>query len=233
MSTSKIRTRSKMISDYNAKYPYQFVDAVERIKHYFSENNLNLEKACAKARKKAVKIMEERSYKTIHILLYEYPVQSHRPRVTGTGHIYSPNAGENKKYFQTNLSRAVKTISDSLHMVASPAEVKIDAYLEMPSTVTPDEIILFEAKILHPASKPDFDNLEKSYIDMIVDSIMLDDDLFYHGELTKYYSLLPRVEMWISYPDKIESDYVYKKIKSRKSVKAGMSTGQIILNKIS
>ena len=220
-----IATRDEKIKEYNQKYEERTTDAVERVKSYFAKRGLNLEKACKKASKKALKIIQEREYRTIHILLYEYPFQTHRPRTTTSGRMYSPNAAANKKYFE----KAWNSVVSELKLITTPAEIYIDAYMEMPSTVPPDEVILFESKLLLPIDRPDYDNIEKCYTDMLTGIITSDDDLFYHAEITKYYSLLPRVDVRVTYLAKNESEYIYKKLKNRKQIKAGIESGQIEL----
>lgn len=223
----KFVTRDQKIREYNESYPARIDDAVKRVECYFSERGLNLEKASKKARKKALSIIEGRRYQSIHILLYEYPMKTDRPR-TSNGHTFSPNAAANKNYFD----KALRKVIDTVKLITTPAEISIDAYLEMPSRVPPDEVILFEAKILNPIDKPDYDNIEKCYTDMLTSVLISDDDIFYHGEITKYYSLLPRVEITIRYLAKHESDYIFKKLKNRKSIKAGIESGQIVLEKL-
>lgn len=220
----KIKSRDQRLAEYNAEHPYHVDDAVERVKRYFEEHNLDLDRACAKAAAKAAVILEERSYRTIHVLLREYPAGTPRPR-TFKGHTFSPNAKENKNYFR----KALHSLIDELKLVTTPAEINIEAYLEMPSSVPPDEIILFEAGILSPVDKPDYDNLEKGYTDMFTDIVVIDDDIFYHAEITKFYSLEPRVDVRVSFLERHESEYIYKKLRNRKSVKEAIANGQLNL----
>jgi len=223
----KIASRDQRITDYNEAYPIKIEDAVTRVEQYFTDRGWNLKKAAKKAAKKASFIVDKREYRSIHILMYEYPMKTDRPR-TFNGHTFSPNAAANKDYFRKALTKIIST----LQLITTPAEILIDAYLEMPSRVPPDEVILFEAKLLNPIDRPDYDNIEKCYTDMLTSVITTDDDIFYHAEITKYYSLLPRVDITIRYLNKHESDYIYKKIKGRKSIKEGIASGQIVLEKL-
>lgn len=223
----KIKKRSQKIQEYNDKYPIRITDPYERVVQYFKDNNLDLQKACNKARIQAQKIIDSREYKSIRIILYEQPEATPRPRAFNA-HIFSPGAADNKRYFMEALS----SIKDTLKLISTPAELHIEAYLEMPANIPPYEIILFESKLLSPISKPDFDNFAKSYTDMLTGILTIDDDIFYRAEIEKYYSLLPRVEMRITYESKIESDYIYKKLKTRKIVKEGLKSGCVELNRL-
>ena len=202
-------------------------DPLERIRRYFSDNGLDLQKACVKASEKAAHIIDNREYESIYICLREYPMETPRPR-TFNGHTFSPNAAANKRYFE----KAIKQVVSDISRIYTPAEVRIDAYIEMPSNVPPDEVILYEAKLLHVEVHPDGDNLCKAYLDMMTDVLTTDDDLFYHLDIYKWYSLEPRVEIRITYETALESDYLYKKLKTRKTIKALLKSGQIELKKL-
>lgn len=224
----KFKTRDKQIQEYNAKYPVRDdSDLLRSLRSYFKERRWNFEKASKKAAEKASKIIDEREYRHITITLYEYAMKTDRPRVF-RGHAFSPNAAANHKYFEKNLKKIIK----DLKLINTPAEISIEAYLEMPSTVPPDEVLLFEAKLLNPIDYPDYDNLGKCYTDMLKNTLIIDDDIFYKGTITKYYSVMPRVVMTITFLSKHESDFIYKKIKNRKSVKEMIQTGQCEIIKI-
>lgn len=222
----KIKSRAQKLAEYDEKYPERIDDAVERVKRYLSQQK-NPEKWVKKAKEKALRIVEEREFRSIHILAYEYPMKTDRPRTAG-GHTFSPNAAANKNYFD----KAIKKVIDTIKLINTPAEIIVEAYLEMPKQVPPDEVLLFEAKILNPVDKPDYDNIGKCYTDIFTGILTADDDIFWHGEIYKWYSLLPRVDITIRYLSKHESDYIYKKLKNRKSIKAGIASGQIILEKM-
>lgn len=223
----KIKTRDRRIREYNDRYPVREPDATKRIQKYFADNNLNLEKACQKASEKAAQIIDKREYASIYICMREYPTETARPR-TFQGHTYSPNAAANKQYFEKIINQVTK----DLLLICTPAEIRIDGYMEMPTTVPPDEVILYEAQLLHVVSKPDGDNLIKAYLDMMTNVLTADDDIFYHMEIYKWYSLEPRVEIRIDYETAIESDYLYGKLKKRKSIKQAIEDGRVILKKL-
>lgn len=223
----KFQSRDQKIREYNEQYPVKNTDALERIRSYFDARGWDLAAASEKAAKKAVRILDERAYETIRIVLMEKPFQAERPRVW-RNHAYSPNAANNKAYFE----KAFHSVVTALRLVASPAEIIVNAYLEMPAGVPPDEVILFEAQLLNPVDRPDFDNLSKAYADMLTGVVTVDDDIFYRAEINKYYSLLPRVEILVTYLVRNESDYVYKKLKHRKVIRDGVKAGTVILERI-
>lgn len=223
----KIKTRRERLSQYNQAYTAREYEPADAVRAYFKERGWNLDKACDKARKKLVKIMENRTYKTLQIIMYEYPMKTDRPR-TVRGHTYSPNARENHDYFE----KAIKSLRKTIQLITTPSEIIVDAYFEMPRQVPPDEVILFEGKALDILDTPDWDNIGKCYSDIQKLVTILDDDIFHAGLVRKFYSVMPRVEITITYIESHESDYIYKKLKNRKSVKELMAAGQLELHKL-
>ena len=220
---AKIKSRRTRMKEYNDAYPIRNPDVIERLED-FLDTKKNPEKILKKALKRADELIESREYKTIHITLYEYPFSTMRPRTFG-GHTFSPNAAENKAYFKNALGK----IAASFQLINTPAEIEVEAYLEMPKGIPADEVILFESKLLMPVTRPDFDNIIKCYMDMSTDVLTVDDDIFWRGELRKYYSLLPRVEIKIRFLGKHESKYIYKHLKDRKLIQEGLKSGQVKL----
>ena len=62
--------------------------------------------------------------------------------------------------------------------------------------------------------------------------LVADDDLFYHGAIDKFFSVMPRVEIQIRFLVKHESEYLFKKLKHRKSIKEMIQNDQCILEQI-
>lgn len=220
---AKIKSRKKKLREYNERYPVRDGN-IEKVLRSYIQSQKDPDKVIELARQKAELILESRSYESIRITFYEDPFQTERPR-TFAGHIYSPNAAENHSYFE----KAIRSIRKTVQLINTPAEIEVFAYLEMPKAVPPDEVILFECKILNPVDKPDYDNVGKCYTDMLTEVLTLDDDIFWRGEIRKYYSLLPRVEILIRYITQHESKYIYKKLKNRKTIKAGLEAGYLTL----
>ncbi len=221
----KIKSRQQRLVEYNDKYSIKSFEGEKTLKRYFKERNWDYDKAIKKASSKLNKILENREYQTIRIIMYEYPMKTDRPRVFRS-HTYSPNAASNHSYFD----KCVKHVIKAMKLINTPAEITIDAYLEMPSQIKPDEVILFEAKVLDIIDMPDYDNIAKCYTDMLQDTLIVNDDLIHIGTVRKYYSVLPRVEISITYLKRHESEYIYKKIKSRKAVKEAIKNGMLDLD---
>ena len=224
----KIKTRKQRIKEYNAKYPIRDADIESALRNYFIERRWDLTKASKKAADKLQKIIANREYETVQITMYEYPMKTERPRNSRGLHMYSPNAKENHTYFE----KAYRKVIEQIRLINTPAEIVVDAYLEMPEQVKPDEVILFESKVLDVLCTPDYDNIGKCYTDILKDVLITDDDIFHIGTIRKYYSVIPRVVITITYLKAHESDYIYKKLKTRKAIKEGIASGHIVLNRL-
>lgn len=157
----KIKSREQKLSEYNEKYSGRTGDPVQELQRYLAKQK-NPDKWIAKAREKALLIMDQREYESVRIVAYEYPMKTDRPR-TMNGHTWSPNASANKSYFR----KALDSVIDVIKLINTPGEIEVEAYLEMPAAVPPDEAILFEAKLLNPVDKPDYDNVGKCYTDVL------------------------------------------------------------------
>ena len=74
------------------------------------------------------------------------------------------------------------------------------------------DTVLAELGLIRPITKPDWDNLAKTYCDMIQGLLIKDDRLIVDGSLQKYYSIKPRVEVRLSYMESYDSNFTRKKI---------------------
>ena len=155
-------------------------------------------------------------YNQIKITFYEEPYQSHRPRVNfHTRGLHVPLAKENLNF----IKKFVDDLKEDIKIISTPMRVDLVAYFPMPSNIKPVEVLLYETEHDMAIGKPDFDNILKAYVDMIRESIILDDDIVSELYFKKYYSLKPRVILTITYTNGFVSEHSFKKITTRKSFK--------------
>ena len=69
--------------------------------------------------------------------------------------------------------------------------------------------------LIYPINKPDWDNLGKTYSDMIQDYLIADDALIIKGTSEKFYSIKPRIEIEIEYMEDFDSTFNRNKMKER------------------
>ena len=83
--------------------------------------------------------------------------------------------------------------------------------MPIPSSMKSVEQLCAELGFIRPLSKPDWDNLAKTYCDMINDCIISDDKNIIDGKLSKFYSIKPRIEITLQYASDFDSDYNERK----------------------
>lgn len=167
-------------------------------------------------------------YYDFKIILYEDPEGSKRPRfrlinrsnymnlaiaASNFVHVYSPNAADDHRF----MHRLVENELISLNtFIQTPCQICINTFHRIPSVFNMTDTILAEMGYHRPISKPDWDNIGKKYPDMFNANIWLDDVLVQDGEVHKYYSILPRVEIYIRYLNYITNIHQYNQIINRK-----------------
>lgn len=156
---------------------------------------------------KKIKKVKKSEWKTIHIVLDLEPKATPRPRYSGrTGVFYVKGAHSNKVFFK-------KYISDKdLPFITGALKVDCRCYIKTPTALSKTDTVLAELGYVRPISKPDWDNLGKTYSDMLTDVLILDDAHIIEGKCSKYYSLHPRIEMDIEYQLEPDSKYNERKI---------------------
>lgn len=101
---------------------------------------------------------------------------------------------------------------NDIDIITTPCEFYCKTYKPTPSGMNRYEKVLCELGLIKDIAKADWDNLAKTYCDMIQHGLLLDDSLIYKGELEKLYSIRPRIEITIKYYDIHDSTYNQKKI---------------------
>lgn len=197
----------RMKEDYDKKYGNIPSDKEGRIEYVKSlgkfdkyENKIN----------DLIHNNENISWDTVSYTFYILPKSTPRPRVNRqSGVWYVRGSGENKKFFKEFI-KDTKTV-----LITTPCIFDCKSYLPIPKAMKYVEKVAAEQGYVRPITIPDWDNLAKTYCDMIKDTILFDDRLIISGTSSKYYSVKPRVEITIKYMQTYDSDY-NKKLMSGK-----------------
>lgn len=104
---------------------------------------------------------------------------------------------------------------DNIPLIYTATKFHVRAYFPIPKAMTGVEKVLAELGFIRHIVKPDFDNLVKTYSDMITGLILYDDAIIVEGSLKKYYSVKPRIEIDISYMDSFDSSFNERKLKGK------------------
>jgi Holliday junction resolvase RusA-like endonuclease len=131
----------------------------------------------------------------------------------------TPRPRENKKqgiFYVKNANKTkqiIKKIIKSDGIICTRCNYYLEVYQPTPkSSMNNTEIYLAEKGLIRPISKPDFDNVAKTFTDPLEGLLLLNDNLINPGYVEKYYSLKPRVVITLSWQDTYDCNYNRRKI---------------------
>lgn len=141
------------------------------------------------------------------------PKPSPRPRATCHGaHFYVKGAKDHKK-----IMRRFVEVNDIAYTLT---EVNLKCYEPIPtSSMNGAEIYLAQLGIIRPIGGGDWDNLAKTYCDMMQGFLICNDNIIFKGTVEKFYSLKPRIEITIRYQSDFDCKYNQRKMTGSKSYK--------------
>lgn len=152
-------------------------------------------------------------WKSISFIFYFIPKATPRARLSGFGkHFYVADAMNNRKL----MEKFVKHELNDFNVITTACKFYCDCYFPIPKSMNKSEKLRAEMKLVNNLTKPDWDNLGKTYSDMIQNTIIMDDSLIIEGSVRKFYSSKPRIEITIEYADRYDSKYNMKNITRRK-----------------
>ncbi len=233
---SSVKQRQK---EYNSKYGNIPLDYKERLNWLCNTLNISYNET--------IDILKERDrrmnslyYTMIRVILYQIPQGAKRPRyrfinrnnLTSTAiqnpgfvHVYSPDASYNHDYMRRLITNEDFIKLD--HLICTPCDVHYRAYFPTPKSYNKIETFMAEIGLNRPLCKPDFDNIEKLYADMYNSNVWIDDALTISATIDKYYSILPRVEIDLSYLNSVYCKQQYTNIINRKDYDDSMNLSYI------
>jgi Holliday junction resolvase RusA-like endonuclease len=168
----------------------------------YLENNLKLD--LEKIKEEETRI-QNINWEEVIITLPIEPKPSPRPRYSfKTKHFYVKGAKSNKNIIKEYInSNIIYTRTNLLVKTYQPTPIHL---------MDNNEIYLAEKELILPIQNPDWDNLGKTYSDMIQEYLILNDNIVNPGSVEKYYSLIPRVVIIIRYQKDFDSKFNKKKI---------------------
>lgn len=193
----------KEVREYQEKYSNIPEDKVERITSMVKK----LSKKQLDELERKIVLLRDIRVKKITFTIYLVPKATPRPRVGKNNIFYVKGAKLTKKSFEKVLEEVKFT-----NKITTPTEVFIVAYSPIPENLSMVDKVLAELGYIHNLSRPDWDNIGKTYTDMMQPKMILDDSLIYKGEVTKSYSSKPRVEVTLVYFEEHDSKYNQKKV---------------------
>lgn len=222
-----MKNRKEKMLEYENKYSNIPKNDSDRLLFLLNSYNLSEAKMIDIVNKK--RLMESNMrYYTFKIILYEDPEGAKRPRfrlvnrsnlsnmakvASDFVHVYSPNAAEDNRYMHRLIGEELTNLD---WFIQTPCQMTINTYFKTPSYFNQIDTILAEIGLHRCIYKPDWDNVGKKYSDMFNANIWLDDQFVIDGEVHKYYSILPRVEIFVNYLNCVTNKYNYDQITNRK-----------------
>lgn len=204
----------KKYREYFKKYddiPDNYMDRFHMMMDKMKFSKKDLEKL-----KIAVDKLLHKRWNKLEFVFYMTPKPTSRPRTTSFHrHFYVKDASDNNAIFK----QFVEECKDLDFSITTPTKFYVTTYSEIPSSMSKIEKICAELKLLFHISRPDWDNLGKTYSDMVQGYFLLDDSLIVDGRVRKLHSSKPRIEIEIEFMDKYDCKYNKKKIENWKSIR--------------
>lgn len=223
-----IKSRSQKALNYEDKYSDIPKDYEERLNWLYDTLNIKESKS-EEILNKRDQMMSSLYYTDIDIILYEEPEGSPRPRFRLVNrknianmaisnpnfiHVYSPTGASDNRFMKRIV--AEDELLQLNNLICTPCDIRCCTFSKTPSSFSKVDTFLAEIGIHRPLAKPDWDNIGKKYSDMFNANIWLDDIFVIDGTVSKYYSVLPRVEIKIRYLNMVYNKYQYNSITNRK-----------------
>jgi Holliday junction resolvase RusA-like endonuclease len=187
--------KAKNVKLYQEKFSHLSDDIFERVMDFVSSKKFN--KNDKKKFFDEVNKYKDKKPDKIKIILDIIPEQTPRPRFTMKGkRVYVENSKDNNDYIK---HLAYHDCQEIYGLIQTACKFKCDCYLPIPEGWNKVDKLLAELGIKRPTSTPDWDNLGKTYSDMIQPWILNNDSFIVDGECHKYYSMKPRVEITLEY----------------------------------
>jgi Holliday junction resolvase RusA-like endonuclease len=186
--------KSKNLKKYKELYSHIPSIQFDRIREFLSTKKFT--KNDYQSFHDALKKHSSRKEVVIKIVIDIIPEPTPRPRLGQSGRFYVKNSRSNNEFVELMSSR----YEDIQNIIKDrECEIDIKSYFPIPLSFNKVNTLLAELGIIRPITKPDWDNLGKTYSDAIQPWIVHDDSLFVDGSSHKYYSLKPRVEIQIKF----------------------------------
>lgn len=210
---------AQSIMEYNAQYGLIPKDYMERLAWLYREENYTKEDLMELMG--MVDELKNVDWNEVTYVFYMDPNATPRPRLNPkTFTFFVAGAVYNRKIFEA-FSEAH---SEMECVISTPCIMETKTYTKIPNGMNKIEKMAAELELLHNVNAPDWDNLGKSYCDMVQDVLVSNDSIVVRGAVEKFYSVLPRIEVRVKFMTKYDCAYNKRTVESRKSFKNNPKT---------
>lgn len=206
---------NKLVNEYRTKFGSVPINCYDRFLKLLRDNNFK-DKDINTLREMIHKALN-RKWNSVSFTFLLEPKATPRPRghfKNGKFRFFVRDAKNHKDIFD----EVIREVGNGLNII-TPCRIYIETFHPIPNSMSKFEKILAELKLIEVISKPDWDNLGKTYSDMIQKTFILDDSLIYEAVVKKKYSVKPRIEIYIEYMAEFDSQYNKKKVMKWNSYK--------------
>lgn len=209
----------KELKQYSDKYMHLPNTLQERIVYLLE--TLKINKKQLKSIKEKIILHKLAKWNNINLVFYFVPKATPRARYSGfTKKFYVSDAKNNSDI----MEKFVKENLAEFPLITTACKFYCDTYFPIPdSGMTKEEKILAELGYITTVVKPDWDNIGKTYSDMVQKHLLLDDCNIIEGRVRKFYSIKPRIEIRIEFAEKYDSKFNKRKIEARKVYQESIS----------
>lgn len=210
-----------LIKEYNHKYgdiPFEHNEILS-----YLGNTLRLKEKDYETIDKQNMYAQSIPWEELKIVLPIIPKPSPRPRYSSVSNcFYVAGASENKKLFKYYVTEKHEIIYTQTYFY-------LKSFLPTPiHSMNRLEAYRAEMGEIRPLPNPDWDNLGKTYSDMIQQILLMNDNIITKGASEKFYSVKPRVEIYIKYQKGFDSKFNKKRIIKSDAYKKYVEVGNII-----
>lgn len=207
-------TTKQEILEYHEKFaniPKDYMERLAylyRIKEYKKSDLENLIKK--------IEQLSSVKWDSVTYIFYMNPKSSPRPKLnTKTFTFYVKDAKNFKQVFDDFKEQH----SEMDCVISTPCTIETKSYIETPKGMTALETMAAELELIHHVNAPDYDNLAKTYTDMVQHTLISNDSIIFRGTSEKFYSILPRIEVTIRFMTAFDCKYNKRSVEKRKSFK--------------
>lgn len=198
--------------EYHQMYDHIPKDYMERLSWLYAEigfTSKDLEELLPK-----IEQLTEIEWNELHYIFYMTPKATPRPKQDPrTFQFYVSGAKMTHEIFE----RFMEEHSEMDCVISTPCIFNTKVYMQTPANMSKREKIAAEMELIHNVNAPDWDNLGKTYSDMVQGVLVSNDSLVFSGQVQKFYSVLPRIEVNILFMTKHDCNYNKRAIERRKS----------------
>lgn len=204
----------KEIIDYQTKFGNVPEDYMERLAYLYRE--YPYDKKHINSLLKKIEQLKNTCWDEITYIFYMNPKSTPRAKLnTKTFTFYVKDAKNFKQVFDD--FKAEHSNMDCV--ISTPCILEAKVYIETPRSMSLEEKLAAELELIHHINAPDWDNVAKTYCDMVQKTLISNDSIICKGSVEKFYSILPRIEVKIRFMTAYDCKYNKRTVEHRKSFK--------------